>query len=266
MAGPIAARSTQFGGADQYPHAVVACAGRPGDHNSMKTLLLSPPSFPQFDGGAGSRWPATREIASFWYPVWLAYPAGLIPESRLLDAPPHGITPAETVAIASTYDFVTLYTSTVGWQNDVRLAEMMKAAKPDLTIAFVGPPVTVQPDEALRASSAIDFVVRKEIDYPLAEFTAGKSLAEIAGVSFKQAGKVVHNPPGPLLQDLDALPFAAEVYKRDLDITRYNVPFLLHPYLSLYTSRGCPAMCTFCLWPQTHSGHRWRLRSSDDVV
>jgi radical SAM superfamily enzyme YgiQ (UPF0313 family) len=25
-------------------------------------------------------------------------------------------------------------------------------------------------------------------------------------------------------------------------------------------------MCTFCLWPQTHSGHRWRLRSSDDVV
>jgi len=24
-------------------------------------------------------------------------------------------------------------------------------------------------------------------------------------------------------------------------------------------------MCTFCLWPQTHSGHRWRLRSSDDI-
>jgi hypothetical protein len=130
----------------------------------MKTLLLNPPSFPQFDGGASSRWPATREITSFWYPVWLAYPAGLIPESRLLDAPPHGITPEETIEIASTYDFVTLYTSTVGWQNDVRLAEMMKAAKPDLKIAFVGPPVTVQPDEALRASSAIDFVVRKEID------------------------------------------------------------------------------------------------------
>jgi radical SAM superfamily enzyme YgiQ (UPF0313 family) len=25
-------------------------------------------------------------------------------------------------------------------------------------------------------------------------------------------------------------------------------------------------MCTFCLWPQTHSGHRWRLRSNEDVV
>ena len=32
---------------------------------------------------------------------------------------------------------------------------------------------------------------------------------------------------------------------------KYNVPFLLYPYLSFYTTRGCPAQCTFCLWPQT---------------
>jgi radical SAM superfamily enzyme YgiQ (UPF0313 family) len=44
------------------------------------------------------------------------------------------------------------------------------------------------------------------------------------------------------------------------------VPFLLNPYLALYSSRGCPAMCTFCLWPQTHSGHRWRLRSAEDLA
>jgi hopanoid biosynthesis associated radical SAM protein HpnJ len=232
----------------------------------MKTLLLNPPSFPQFDGGAGSRWPATREIASFWYPVWLAYPAAMIPESRLLDAPPHGITPEETLAIARDYDFVALYTSTVGWNNDVRLAAMMKAAKPDLTIAFVGPPVTVQPEEALRASPAIDFVVRKEIDYPLADFAAGKALAEIAGVSFRNGNTIVHNPPRPPIEDLDALPYVTEVYKRDLDITRYNVPFLLHPYVAFYTSRGCPALCTFCLWPQTISGHAWRTRSTADVA
>jgi radical SAM superfamily enzyme YgiQ (UPF0313 family) len=62
------------------------------------------------------------------------------------------------------------------------------------------------------------------------------------------------------------LPFASEVYKRDLDITRYNVPFLLHPYVAFYTSRGCPALCTFCLWPQTISGHAWRTRSIASVV
>jgi len=48
----------------------------------MKTLLLKP-SFEGFDGEL-ARWPATREIESYWYPVWLAYPAAMIPESRLL--------------------------------------------------------------------------------------------------------------------------------------------------------------------------------------
>src|SRR5215471_13951190 len=232
----------------------------------MKTLLLNPPSFPNFDGGASSRWPASREIASFWYPVWLAYPAALIKESRLLDAPPHGVTPEETIQISKDYDFVALYTSTPGWQNDVKLAELMKAQKPDLKIAFVGPPVTSQPDAALKASPAIDFVVRKEIDYPLAEFTEGKPLEDIQNVSFRKDDRIVHNSERPPLHDLDALPWATDIYKRDLDITRYNVPFLLNPYIAFYSSRGCPALCTFCLWPQTISGHAWRTRSAADVA
>src|SRR4029077_18450030 len=233
---------------------------------TMKTLLLNPPSFPNFDGGASSRWPASREIASFWYPVWLAYPAGLIKDSRLLDAPPHGVTPEETIDIAKGYDFVALYTSTPGWKNDVRLAELMKAAKPDLKIAFVGPPVTSQPDQALNESQSIDFVVRKEIDYALKEFAEGRPVEEIQGASFRKNGGIVHNPDRTPLHDLDSLPFASDIYKRDLDITKYNVPFLLNPYISFYTSRGCPALCTFCLWPQTISGHAWRTRSAENVA
>jgi len=232
----------------------------------MKTLLLNPPSFPNFDGGASSRWPATREIASFWYPVWLAYPAGMIKESRLLDAPPHGVTPEETVQIAKDYEFLVLYTSTPGFQKDIRLAEMIKEVNPSIRIAFVGPQVTVQPEESLNASPVIDFVARKEIDYSVSEFAHGKRLEEILGISYRKDGKVVHNPDRPLLQDLDSMPFAVNVYKRDLDITKYNVPFLLHPFLSFYTSRGCPALCTFCLWPQTTSGHAWRVRSSENVA
>ena len=232
----------------------------------MKTLLLNPPSFPNFDGGASSRWPASREIASYWYPVWLAYPAGLIKNSRLLDASPHGVTPEQTIEIAKDYDFVTLYTSTPGFKNDVKLAEMMKSAKPDLKLAFVGPPVTSQPDQALNSSPAIDFIVRKEIDYPLAEFAEGRPLESIQNVSYRKNGKNIHNPERPPLHELDSLPWASEIYKRDLDITKYNVPFLLNPYISFYSSRGCPALCTFCLWPQTISGHAWRTRSNDDVA
>src|SRR5271157_5353552 len=136
----------------------------------MKTLLLNPPSFEQFDGGAGSRYPARREIHSFWYPTWLAYPAGLIAGSRLLDAPSHGVKPQEAVRIATDYDFVVFFTSTVGFRSDIRLAEQMKDAKSALKIAFVGPHVTVLPEQTLNSSWALDFIVRKEFDYAVAEF------------------------------------------------------------------------------------------------
>lgn len=232
----------------------------------LKTLLLNPPSFENFDGGASSRWPATREIESYWYPVWLAYPAAMIPESRVLDAPPHGVSPQETVEIAKDYDFVVLFTSTPGFQSDVRLAELMKAAKPQIKIAFVGPHVTIQPETSLNASTAIDFVTHREFDYSVVEFASGMPLDQIKGISYRQDGQIVHTEPRPQIEDLDALPWATPIYKRDLDITRYNVPFLLYPYISFYTTRGCPAKCTFCLWPQTFDGHKWRQRSVDDVA
>jgi hopanoid biosynthesis associated radical SAM protein HpnJ len=234
----------------------------------MKTLFLNPPSFDKFDGGAGARWPATRETNSFWYPVWLSYPAGMLPGSRLVDAPPHKVTQAETVRIGRDFDFLVLFTSAVGFESDVRIVRRMKEAKPDLRVAFVGPDVQTRPAESLRASTDIDFVVRGEFDHPVAEFAQGKPLEAISGVSFRRNGQVIHNPARPLLdtEELDRLPFATEVYKRDLTIENYNIPFLLHPYVSFYTSRGCPALCTFCHWPQTLSGHAWRVRSSDNVA
>ena len=186
--------------------------------------------------------------------------------ARLLDAPPHYISAEQTVEIAKDYEFLVLFTSTPGFPGDIGLARAIKAANPEIKIAFVGPHVTVLPEKSLRECPAIDFVVRKEFDYAVVDYAKGKSLAEIAGISFLKDGNVVHNADAPQIQDLDALPHVTDIYKRDLDVTRYNVPFLLNPYVSLYTTRGCPAQCTFCLWPQTLSGHPWRKRSTDDVA
>lgn len=232
----------------------------------MRTLFLNPPSFEGFDGGASSRWPASREIESYWYPVWLCYPAGMLPDSKVVDAPPHGISIEQTVAMASDFELLVLFTSTPGFNVDVKIAGMMKDVNPKLKVAFVGPPVTVEPEQSLRASTAIDFIVRREFDHQIADFANGKPIEEIPGVSFRKNGGFRHNPEGPVIENLDALPWVTKVYQRDLDFRRYNVPFLLNPFVAFYTSRGCPAQCTFCLWPQTHSGHRWRLRSVDDVV
>ena len=46
----------------------------------------------------------------------------------------------------------------------------------------------------------------------------------------------------------------------------YFIGYLKHPYVSLYTGRGCRSRCTFCLWPQTIGGHPYRTRSARAVL
>src|SRR5207302_1780070 len=143
----------------------------------------------------------------------------------------------------------------------------MKQARPGLKIAFVGPPVQIKPD-CLVNNPEIDFIVTGEFDHAVVEFAQGKPLSQIAGAGYRQNGGIHLNPPRPQLQteDLDRLPFATEIVMREPVIYDYYVPFLLHPYVAFYTSRGCPALCTFCLWPQTLSGHPWRVRSTENVA
>ncbi|HUC66036.1 MAG TPA: hopanoid biosynthesis associated radical SAM protein HpnJ [Stellaceae bacterium] len=233
----------------------------------MKTLFLHPPSYEGFDGGAGSRYQARREIRSFWYPTWLAQPAALVPGSRLIDAPPARLSLAQVLPLARDYELAVLHTSTPSFASDVKVAEALRDVNPKLKLGFVGARVAVQPAESLAASTALDFVARNEFDFTIKEIAEGRDFADINGLSYRNAaGDIVHNPERAILEDMDQLPFVTEVYKRDLDIENYFIGYLKHPYVSLYTGRGCKSRCTFCLWPQTVGGHRYRVRSVDHVV
>ncbi len=231
----------------------------------MRTLLLNPPSYGGFDGGAGARYQARREIRSFWYPTWLAYPAGLIPESRLVDAPPAGMDREEVIRLARGYDLIVINTSTPTLSSDITLAEMLKAAYSGITIGFVGAHTAVLPVETLERSRAIDFVTTGEFDYAVAEIAEGRGFERVEGIAYRSNGTIRRTADRPPLQDLDSLPFASRIYARDLNIENYFNGYLKHPYLSLYAGRGCRARCTFCLWPQTISGHAYRVRSPENV-
>ena len=232
----------------------------------LKTLFLNPPSFEGFDGGAGSRYQAKREIRSFWYPTWLAQPAAMVPGSRLIDAPARGLGLDDILPLAVDYELAVLHTSTPSFRSDVRVAEALKSAHPGLRIGMVGAHVAVSPEDSLRASKAIDFVGRNEFDYTVQEVAEGRPYDAIDGLSFRTNGHVVHNRERATLEDMDRLPFVTEVYRRDLVIEDYFIGYLLHPYVSLYTGRGCRSHCTFCLWPQTIGGHRYRTRSPENVA
>ena len=76
----------------------------------------------------------------------------------------------------------------------------------------------------------------------------------------------MHNLPRAIIENMDELPFVAPMYQRDLKIENYFIGYLKHPYVSFYTGRGCRSKCTFCLWPQTVGGHRYRVRSAENVI
>jgi hopanoid biosynthesis associated radical SAM protein HpnJ len=231
-----------------------------------KTLFLNPPSYDGFDGGAGSRYQARREIRSFWYPTWLAQPAALVASGRLVDAPARGLSLADVLPMAGEYELAVLHTSTPSFASDVRVAEALRAENPKLTIGFVGAHVAVSPEASLKASEAIDFVARAEFDYTILEVAEGRALEAIDGLSFRVGQRIVHNRERATLENMDVLPFVTDVYKRDLVVEDYFIGYLLHPYVSLYTGRGCRSRCTFCLWPQTIGGHRYRTRSPENVI
>jgi hopanoid biosynthesis associated radical SAM protein HpnJ len=234
---------------------------------ALKTLFLQAPSFEGFDGGAGSRYQAKREVRSFWYPTWLAQPAALVPDSRLLDAPANALTVDQALKVAALYELVIIHTSTPSFPTDARFAELLKGIHPTAMIGLVGAKTMVDPQGALLATQAVDFVCRENFDYTCQEVAAGVPLSEVAGLSFRGSdGNVVHNPPRRSLEDMDALPFVAPIYRRDLEIRNYFIGYLKHPYVSLYTGRGCRSKCTFCLWPQTVGGHRYRVRSAQNVL
>jgi len=240
----------------------------PSPRHPLKTLFLQAPSFDGFDGGAGSRYQAKREIKSFWYPTWLAQPAALVPGSRVVDAPADELTVEQTLAIAADYALVILHTSTPSFPTDAKFAELLKAQRPDIVIGMVGAKVAVDPAGSLKASHAIDFVAREEFDYTCAELAANdRPWADITGISYRLPdGTIKHNAPRATIEDMDALPFVAPVYQRDLTIKNYFIGYLNYPYVSLYTGRGCRSKCTFCLWPQTVGGHRYRVRSAANVI
>jgi hopanoid biosynthesis associated radical SAM protein HpnJ len=233
---------------------------------TMRTLFLNPPSFEGFDGGAGARYQARREIRSFWFPTWLAQPAAMIPTSKLIDAPADDLSLDEVLNRARGFELCVIHTSTPSFENDAKVAGALKAQNPDMKIGFVGAHVAVLPEESLKRAPVLDFVGREEFDYTLKEVAEGRPLSEVAGLSYRKGEEIVHNPDRMLIDDMDALPSVLDVYKRDLIVKNYYIGYLKHPYLSLYTGRGCPARCSFCLWPQTVGGHVYRTKSAKAVI
>jgi radical SAM superfamily enzyme YgiQ (UPF0313 family) len=190
-----------------------------------------------------------------------------VPNSKLIDAPPHNISLAEVAAEARNFDLAVVHTSTPSFASDVKAITALKEANLALKVGLIGAKAAVNAEGTLKAAPVVDFAARNEFDFTIKEVADGRDWKSILALSYRDAnGQIQHTPDRPILENMDNLPFVTPVYKRDLNIQRYFSGYLKHPYMSFYTGRGCKSRCTFCLWPQTVGGHCYRTRSVGHVI
>lgn len=233
----------------------------------FRSIFITPPSRFGEDGGAGSRYRSFAPELRTWPPSWLAQTAALVPGSRLVDCDPQGIDQPALTALASNYELAFVFCTAPGLLHAVDCARALLAGVPHLLVGMIGPYAATMPGDVLASDRAISFVVRHEHDHTALALARGDEWHTIDGLSFRdKTGELLHTADRAPNDDWDSMPSVIPVYARDLDMTRYHVDYLLHPFASIQTGRGCSAKCSFCLWPQTIGGRRYRAKSPDRVV
>jgi radical SAM superfamily enzyme YgiQ (UPF0313 family) len=240
----------------------------------MRIYLLNPPFVPNFV--RCGRWQgAAARSGGLDYPKWLAYATGVLEgefEVKLVDAPARKLDKEEIIKDANTFepDLIVVDSNFSSLSNDVNVAALLKEHTGAKTV-LVGPPTSQFPERILQNNN-VDAVARFEYDFTLKEIAEslekGGVFKEIKGISYKENGKMVHNPDRKftISEDLDNLPFVSEIYKKHLNIRDYFLSQSLYPEVQIFTGRGCPHKCTFCSWPVTLMGRKYRARSAENIA
>ena len=245
----------------------------------MKIWVLNAPFLSKFS--RSQRSPAVTKSGTLYFPLWLAYATGVLEQAghevTLTDAPARGLTDADVLDMGRRIrpELIVMDTSTPSIQYDIQTAGALKEILPETLIVFVGTHVSALPEETLSASEAVDAVARGEYEYTLRDLAevlekepggGEKAFSDIDGLSYRKKGIVTHNQDRPFIKNLDELPWVSRVYAKHLQISHYFNPNALYPMVTLITSRGCPFLCRFCVYPQTMTGRKYRLRSVEDVI
>ncbi|MDD5019256.1 MAG: radical SAM protein [Candidatus Omnitrophica bacterium] len=230
---------------------------------------------------AGSRWPFTAmpgpdgRLLYVPFPFYMAYAAALLKKNghdvRLIDAIAEGTAEEELAQMLASYgpELLVAETSTPSFSNDAAALERIHARLPDCPIVLCGPHASVFPQDILTDYPFVSYVARGEYEETisdLARHLERGATPDVPGLAYREAGRIRISSERPVIEDLDGLPWP----QRDgLPLGRYHDGFcgLPAPGVQMWTSRGCPFACSFCVWPQVmYRQHRQRRRNALDVV
>lgn len=245
----------------------------------MKVCFINPPFKPEHGKfSRESRSPSIGHSGVLYYPLWLIYAACVAEKNGFevifIDAPAKRMDKAQTIerikCEASDAKLFVFDTSTPSIYSDVAFAGEVKDMYPAAFTMLVGTHPSATADETMAISDKIDGIARHEYDYIVRDTAIalrdGLELSTVKGLTYRKDGAVLHNQDMEFITELDEIPFASEFIKRHLTVTDYVFPAAAFPSIQLFTGRGCPARCNFCVYPQTLHGHKYRLRTPENVI
>jgi len=246
----------------------------------MKVFFVNPPFKAEHGKFAReNRSAAITRSGTLYYPLWLIYAAAVCEkdgfEIEFLDAPAKPMDYEEAFECIAergvgTRLFV-IDTSTPSIVSDTLFADALKRLYPEAFVMLVGTHPSALPEETLKNSELVDAVAMHEFDYIVRDVARalrnGDNPTDVPGLAWcNDERNVIVNGAYPFITELDEIPFAADFIKHHLNYRDYFFSAAAYPEVQMFTGRGCPARCTFCVYPQTMHGHKYRLRSPENVV
>lgn len=245
----------------------------------MKVYFINPPFKAEYGKfSRESRSPAVTKSGALYYPLWLIYAAAYVQknghEVYFLDAPAKPLNEDETLALltdkADDHTLFVLDTSTPSIKSDVNFAEHIKQIYPRAYLVLVGTHPSACAEETLGYSKAVDAVAIGEYDETIKELANAienrRELMQVRGLCLRREETFIRTGIMPSIKNLDDIPFASAFIKDNLNERDYFFAAATYPSIQIFTGRGCPFHCNFCVYPQTMHGHIFRARSAENVV
>ena len=155
----------------------------------------------------------------------------------------------DVVKMAEGYDIVGVTAVSTYVVRSLEVVRQLKKTYPDKPLLVGGPHVTILPETLLRGGA--DYAVIGEGELTTLELVqhlkaGGGPPAKIPGVGYLDGDSYRFTGPRAKIDPLDKVPPPARdllpMHLYDCSASRSN----RHPSHSLFTSRGCPGVCSFC--------------------
>jgi len=169
-------------------------------------------------------------------------------------------------------DLIGLDMMTFRYRDGYKLIRKIKKSFPKIPIVVGGPHVMTAGTRLLEECKTVDFAIYGEGEKTIIDLCNKSDLSKIPGLLYRENGEVRFIVPREPIKDLDKIPFPRY---RKWQLNKYIDNFLAPKFqkempkeandkmMTLFTSRGCPYRCIFCM----HAfGHKWRGRSAKNIA